>query len=183
MYSRQTVGSLCDPSKFADTSPISTSGASRDIQVTPWFLLATSIQRPTGNQFLQDPGSWSISGRISAKGTSMRILPSGTWKGNANCALSLLPRCAKSSPGPLLPGAGFIGARFLSRTLLNSTQSAPAVRRTLRTILLHPGAEDSIRSVATKGPPSSTVILTGPAFWSLDTSVPSRNKYSFPCSP
>src|ERR1700757_1125683 len=97
--------------------------------------------------------------------------------GKANCRLSLDSCCAKSPPGPPWPGCGLRGARFLFTLLDLSIQSAEAFNRTRRTRSTHPGAEDSIRIVATRGPGSSIAILTGPLVLTFDVSLPSRNRY------
>ncbi len=45
-----------------------------------------------------------------------------------------------------------------------------------------PGAEDSIRIVATRGPGSSIAMRTGPLVLTFDVSLPSRNRYLFTAS-
>ena len=89
MRLRQIAGFICEPSIVAVMPPSSTRGASRVAQVMPWSAFETSIQRLTGSQFLQEPGSWSSSGRMVASGISISILPCATANGKANCTLSL----------------------------------------------------------------------------------------------
>ena len=96
------------------------------------------------NQFLHAPGNWSISGRITAQGMSIRITPSGTLKAK--------PRCTPS----------FSRTAFLSSMLTMSTRSSPSTTRISRLSLAQPGASDSTSSEATSGPDSLTVIFAGP---------------------